>query len=1257
MTQLFDGRKSSSYGGQVTRGSDQVYGTPPIPPEITDIADPKHPGETMIQLQSNNINNYIDNRLRVHCHDGNLGFGQVGYYAWESEIPPDSTNNGVGRGTSMCEWFGPGWDGVAPLHWSMEADAHSMGLHIMYRELPQQETAGGFNVDNNPYRQKWWPIDIPKGTRLQCILYVKVSTGPAVANGEFQMWYRVLGSSTWINLTAQPFYYINSTGGLATGGTNQYSATGLFRNFATAAVNTAPEGIRFLVNDYRDPTSSAEYLKHYQARTAIFTSLAEAQAWHGGGVVTPGLPTAPGQPRLSRPVEVVNNKPVIPLTADAATGLIAGDGYFLVRNGVRVNDAPNPSPDFVDNSTSLAYGTEYKYQEFAGRLPDRVGPSSPIFSVIAQPPADTIAPAPPARPEQTQVTSTKVVIAWTANTESDFAHYILERSLAETWTTLQSVLTSTAYTDNTVTAGASGQTYGYRLRAVDKAGNISDPGQALYVTVLPSTPTTPTGVTVTQPAERQNLVTWTAVAGAPGYEVRRDGAVIAQGIQGTSYLDDNLTPNDYVYQVAAGISPNISAPSAGVLGSAVGVIGLPSELLFVAYEGDTSLVKTTLQLTGRGQFVAVEDETWLSFQPSTGKLSNVPILVDVIVDPTGLLDADDKLEIVSFNVTPAETGPPVNTTRPSITGTPRVGVQLTGADGVFSGTITNTERKWQEGTGTTWADISGQTGTTFTPGSGQLGDQIRFAVRKQNSVGWSDWIYSDPTAVVGAALAAPSNTSLPSISGTPQQSTALTVTLGAWNDNGSPITLYAWKVQRTGTPVEQLTDGGFEAGTSSFGAVAATLTSSATLARTGTKSLRIAASSTASAVATAPNVTVSPGDVIDATAYARAGATVRLCGLQINWHKTDGTFISSTDLEWKNNSTTAWTQYTGKGVAPPLAGQARVWFIVQAPTAGEFHYVDDMTVGKRPWSDIAGASGSNATGAAGAYTAAAGDVSQYLRAVVTATNGQGSTTANGTPVGPVAAGGSSVILASYAMSFDGVDDKIVCSHAGSSEADPRWFAGVVYNNVASSYRGGSILRSVFSHPVDPWNIGKSMFFRDNGLVGFWDMAFGGLYIQSVPFDTWVLCVVTRATDASRTIRCWYCNLQTGVWATMAEWTGADNGYPASADILNNDMLIGAGFINDTSGFPGLIGLVGSGAAFLTDAQVKTLVTTTSGQAYVDPAAMLALPSNDHAWKTSGPTSDSLVAPFQDLRGSSHENQRIGALPYGAPGAVFPIKVN
>jgi hypothetical protein len=169
----------------------------------------------------------------------------------------------------------------------------------------------------------------------------------------------------------------------------------------------------------------------------------------------------------------------------------------------------------------------------------------------------------------------------------------------------------------------------------------------------------------------------------------------------------------------------------------------------------------------------------------------------VKVTATNSAGSDDATSAAT-DVAIAAGSAPVNTSLPTITGTPQDNSTLTGSAGKWTGTapITYTY-DWRRcdsngnncisvATATTTA-----TATTYKVTSKDTGHRLRLIVTAKNSTG-SAAATSAATSVVGAAGTAPKNTALPSIKGTAQVNQTLTAAIGTWTGT-TPITYgYQW---------------------------------------------------------------------------------------------------------------------------------------------------------------------------------------------------------------------------------------------------------------------------------------------------------------------------------------------------------------------------------------------------------------------------------------------------------------------------------
>lgn len=153
----------------------------------------------------------------------------------------------------------------------------------------------------------------------------------------------------------------------------------------------------------------------------------------------------------------------------------------------------------------------------------------------------------------------------------------------------------------------------------------------------------------------------------------------------------------------------------------------------------------------------------------------------------------------SATATSAPSGPilaivPINSTAPSISGTPLDGRTLTATTGAWSGSpVLTTTGQWQrcDLAGAHCSAIGGSAGPTYVLGNADIGKTIRVAVTACNSAGCGIGT-SSTQGPVGAVQ--PSVLSVPMVSGTPSDGEALVGSNGTWD--GSPITSRTYKWRR-----------------------------------------------------------------------------------------------------------------------------------------------------------------------------------------------------------------------------------------------------------------------------------------------------------------------------------------------------------------------------------------------------------------------------------------------------------------------------
>jgi hypothetical protein len=135
---------------------------------------------------------------------------------------------------------------------------------------------------------------------------------------------------------------------------------------------------------------------------------------------------------------------------------------------------------------------------------------------------------------------------------------------------------------------------------------------------------------------------------------------------------------------------------------------------------------------------------------------------------------------------------PVNTAKPTISGTPRSGSTLTAIAGAWSGAgPLSFSYEWRRcnGAGDNCRGVGGND-PHYRLTSADVGSRIRVQVRARNSFGSTE-ATSDPTGTVAPGGPVPASTAPPVISGTPRDNQTLVASAGSWT-NGPTRFDFQW---------------------------------------------------------------------------------------------------------------------------------------------------------------------------------------------------------------------------------------------------------------------------------------------------------------------------------------------------------------------------------------------------------------------------------------------------------------------------------
>ena len=146
--------------------------------------------------------------------------------------------------------------------------------------------------------------------------------------------------------------------------------------------------------------------------------------------------------------------------------------------------------------------------------------------------------------------------------------------------------------------------------------------------------------------------------------------------------------------------------------------------------------------------------------------------------------------------------PPVNSTRPSVTGLARVGSVLSATTGTWTGTLPITYTyQWQrcDADGENCVNITGATASTYIPTAVDVAKTVVVSVTATNTGGFASVASLETTAVTSSTSTGtgtstrPANTSVPRITGTAAKNSLLVATPGSWSGT-TPMTFsYQWQ--------------------------------------------------------------------------------------------------------------------------------------------------------------------------------------------------------------------------------------------------------------------------------------------------------------------------------------------------------------------------------------------------------------------------------------------------------------------------------
>lgn len=239
---------------------------------------------------------------------------------------------------------------------------------------------------------------------------------------------------------------------------------------------------------------------------------------------------------------------VVPVTFEISRTDKPGGTYTVIQA-----DYAQKIYDDKNLSASTQYCYKVRAKNSAGLYS---GYTSEVCNTTKAPPA--VAPKAPADLIVNAVSGTQIDLKWTDASDNE-TEFQIERATGSSTAGFSKIKTvdanTTTFSDQTVQPNTQ---YCYRVRAANNVGS-SDPTEIKCATTPPPPAGVPQNMTAIATSTTQIRVTWSAVAGAGGYQLERspDGSsnwttINSPAGTATSYDDNGLTPNTrYYYRIKA----------------------------------------------------------------------------------------------------------------------------------------------------------------------------------------------------------------------------------------------------------------------------------------------------------------------------------------------------------------------------------------------------------------------------------------------------------------------------------------------------------------------------------------------------------------------------------------------------------------------------------------------------------------------------------------------------------------------------------
>ena len=241
----------------------------------------------------------------------------------------------------------------------------------------------------------------------------------------------------------------------------------------------------------------------------------------------------------------------------ASTDDVGVETYDFYYGSYFIGSTTDTLATLIGFQPSTPYNFTVKARDAAGN----VSAASSQITVLLGPPQDTIPPTAPTNLRATNVTTSSVTLSWTASIDNvGVVVYQISQGNA-------AVATAFGSTSATVSGLAANTTYGFTVRALDAANNVSPASTLLWVsTAAPidtTPPSAPTNLVSSNVTSSSVTLSWTASTdnvGVAGYNVYQGSTLVASPSATSAAVSGLSAHTTYSFTVRARDSAgNLSA--------------------------------------------------------------------------------------------------------------------------------------------------------------------------------------------------------------------------------------------------------------------------------------------------------------------------------------------------------------------------------------------------------------------------------------------------------------------------------------------------------------------------------------------------------------------------------------------------------------------------------------------------------------------------------------------------------------------------